>query len=116
MSNNIDNVKIKANTLHMKASHLFALSEKPELLPEGNFIELLELPILQAFANLDYDRAIVIKDFEWFGECSGDSYRYLVDEIFPLTTGEFNGIFIFEDGELIRVITHDGRVTEEYVI
>jgi hypothetical protein len=60
------------------------------------------------------DGRAVLKNFWWYGECSGNSYDdTLIEQVCPLIHGRVEAIFYWEGGDFTTgLIVQDGVVTE----
>lgn len=116
MSYNIDHVETTVLDAYMLAEDIRRLhnehSDAGEL-AECNFIDDHIDEALQAIKEKREDQRIKLRNFDWYGCWSGNSYELLEKKIVPFVKGRVEAIFTWEGGDSEgAMIIKDGKQIE----
>jgi len=114
MSYNIDSVDTLVLEAWMDPKDIILLCEKDDdegVMPQICFIKELEHDAKAALKS--GATRVNLKNFWWYGEGSGRSYDFLVNEVAPVVKGEVDAIFFWEGGDSICGLSiKDGKVAK----
>ena len=112
MSYNIDHSEYIKGKLSIKRKQAqIVLEEYGQDLPEGNFLDELDLS-----NKLPDDELLPIAKFWWYGEGSGYAYEDILPKIVPHLKGTASIHFIWEGGDSQTAIEiKNGKMTKKKV-
>lgn len=111
MSYNIDHSEYLKGKLSIKRKQARILLKDRDELPEGNFLDELDLG-----SELPDDELLPIENFWWYGEGSGHAYEDILPKIVPHLEGTASIHFIWEGGDSQTAIEiKNGKMTKKKV-